>query len=270
MGPSSSFVGHHEFLDVFPATIFFRTEKQSVMSKSAQENTFKEGSAVAKPRPMNSVSRNLLSAKKTPPQDSNASNRPGNQELDQSSGSWNGRKLGRSGESTCSASTRKLERGDDIQIGRTRLEFTMCKSPTIDTSRKSSRTCGKCWFSHKKHQLLVFEALKANELIWRLFFMSSTIKAAIHLGPNYVEILEIYRNTNFEELQNFFDTTQKLILDHQAEILKVTTIDWTPSWTKSTLTSDQVITWTRAQVHVYSDFVLCLGKMQEHSEANKR
>ena len=31
--------------------------------------------------------------------------------------------LGRSGESASSASTRKLERGDDIQIGRTRLEF---------------------------------------------------------------------------------------------------------------------------------------------------
>ena len=54
------------------------------MSKRAQEGTAKEGSAVAKPRPMSLVSRNLLSAKKTPPQDSSASNSPGNQELDQS------------------------------------------------------------------------------------------------------------------------------------------------------------------------------------------
>ena len=40
------------------------------MSKGAQESTSKEGSAVAKPRPMNLVSRNLLSAKnvKTTPQ----------------------------------------------------------------------------------------------------------------------------------------------------------------------------------------------------------
>ena len=35
------------------------------------------------PRPMNLVSRNLLSAKKDPPQDSSDPNRSGNQELDQ-------------------------------------------------------------------------------------------------------------------------------------------------------------------------------------------
>ena len=33
---------------------------------------------------------------------------------------------------------------------------------------------------------------------------------------------------------------------------------------------DQLITWTKAKVHVYSDSVRCLEKMQEHSEANQR
>ena len=132
----------------------------------------KEGSAVAKPRPMSLVSRNLLSAKKTPPQDSSASSSPGNQELDQSSVSSSGRKLMRdnnqvptahsqerrqddtrssgtrklvrSGESASSGSTRKLERGDDSQIERDKVgNSTMCKSPTIDTLEKSSRTCGQ-------------------------------------------------------------------------------------------------------------------------------
>ena len=27
--------------------------------------------------------------------------------------------------------------------------------------------------------------------------MSATMKAAIHLGPNYIEHLEVYRNTEF-------------------------------------------------------------------------
>ena len=90
------------------------------------------------------------------------------------------------------------------------------------------------------------------------------MKAAIHLGAIYVENLEVHRNTNFEELQNLFDITQKLILDHQAEILNVSPIDWTaPSWTRSTLTHDQVITRTKAKVHVCSDSFLCLEKMQE-------
>ena len=115
------------------------------MSKRAQENTAKEGSAVAKPGPMSLVSRNLT------PQDSSATNSPGNQELDQSYVSLFVRKLVRnnnqdptaysqerrqddtlssgtrkpvrSGESANSTSTRKLVRGDDSKIERTRLTF---------------------------------------------------------------------------------------------------------------------------------------------------
>ena len=88
-------------------------------------------------------------------------------------------------------------------------------------------------------------------MYWPELFMSTTMNAAIHLGPNYVEILEVHRNTNFEELQNIFDITQKLMLEHQAEILYVSPIDWTaPSWTRSTLTHDQAITWTKAKVQV--------------------
>ena len=45
-------------------------------------------------------------------------------------------------------------------------------------------------------------------------FMSSSIKAAIHLGPNYLANLEVHKNTNFEEIQSLFNMTQKLILGH--------------------------------------------------------
>ena len=52
--------------------------------------------------------------------------------------------------------------------------------------------------------------LKTNVLILGLF-MSTTLKASVHLGPNYTEILELYRNTNFEGLKNLFGITQRLI-----------------------------------------------------------
>ena len=42
------------------------------------------------------------------------------------------------------------------------------------------------------------------------------MKAAAHLGK-----LEVYRITNFEELQNLFDTTQRLTLEHQVGNLNV-------------------------------------------------
>ena len=97
--------------------------------------------------------------------------------------------------------------------------------------------------------------------------MSTTMKVAIHLGPNYAEHLEVYRNTNFEELQNLFDITQKLILDHQAEILNVTTIDWTsPSWTRSTQSHDQEISSTKSTRLLRFRH----GKVSDHSEANRR
>ena len=62
-----------------------------------------------------------------------------------------------------------------------------------------------------------------------------------------------------------------LILDRQAEILDVTPIDWTaPSWARSSLPHDQVSTWTNARVRVFSDSVICLVKVSDHSKANRR
>ena len=98
-------------------------------------------------------------------------------------------------------------------------------------------------------------ALKTNVLIWGMFMSSSVKKAAIHLGPNYVANLEVYKNTNFEEIQSLFNSTQKLILEHSEEILNVNTIE-------STSTS-----WTKAKVRVYSDSVLCLGKLNGSKDA---
>ena len=83
------------------------------------------------------------------------------------------------------------------------------------------------------------EPIKTNVLLWSLFLSSAT-KAAIHLGPNHTENLEVRKKANFEEIQSFFGITQKLILEHPEEILNVNTIDSTsPSWTRSTLSYDQ-------------------------------
>ena len=49
----------------------------------------------------------------------------------------------------------------------------------------------------------------------------------LHMGPNYTHNLEIYKNTNFEELQNLFDITQKLVTYKQLKIQNVKTIECT-------------------------------------------
>ena len=73
------------------------------------------------------------------------------------------------------------------------------------------------------HSTFAVETLKANVLIWRIF-MSASMEAVIHLGPNYSSNLKVYKNTNFEEIHSLFNVTQQLILEHSEEIQNVHTI----------------------------------------------
>ena len=111
---------------------------------------------------------------------------------------------------------------------------------------------------------------RANLQIWRLFFMSTTMKVVIHLGHNYHEHLTTYRNTNFE-LKTLLDITQKLSLNQKHEILNVSTMElqFTP-WMRSALLHDKAPKCGKAKVHVYSDSVLCLGRMHRQPEAKEK
>ena len=103
--------------------------------------------------------------------------------------------------------------------------------------------------------------------------MSSSVKAANHLGLNYEQNnLETLRLTNFGQIENVFTVGQNLVVENSREILKVKTIDCRSScWTRSTLADDQVKTWSKAKVRAYSDSLKCLGKMSaSDSEANAR
>ena len=71
------------------------------------------------------------------------------------------------------------------------------------------------------------EAIKTNVLMSGLF-MSLAMKAAEHLGPKYSENLEVYKNTNFEEIQSLFGITQRLISEHPEEIFSVKPIESAP------------------------------------------
>ena len=74
------------------------------------------------------------------------------------------------------------------------------------------------------YSTFALEALK-DQCIDMGLFMSSSMKAAIHLGPNCLVNLEVYKNANFEEIQRLFNITQKLIMEHSEEILIMNTIE---------------------------------------------
>ena len=122
-----------------------------------------------------------------------------------------------------------------------------------------SQTCARKLVRTTRSPEVESSEVRRQEKLRRMF-VSSSMKAAIHLGPNYLANLEVYKNTNFEDIQSLFNITQKLILEHSEEILNVNTIHSTsPFWTRSVLSHDQMIQWTKAKVLVYSDSVLCLG-----------
>ena len=63
--------------------------------------------------------------------------------------------------------------------------------------------------------------------------MASSMKAAIHLGQDFVKNSKIHKNTKYENIENVFDTTQKLMQEHSEEILNVECLSYSsPSWGK--------------------------------------
>ena len=108
--------------------------------------------------------------------------------------------------------------------------------------------------------------LETNSLIWRMF-MTATLDTAVHLGKDYLENLHFTKNQPQRTIRQLFDVTKKWITD-QTEIQGSSKIDWhTHSWQMANLLTDKAVQLSTAKVCVFSDSVLCLGKMHQHPES---
>ena len=68
-----------------------------------------------------------------------------------------------------------------------------------------------------------------------------------------------------------FSIVQKLMLVNSDEIMNVRFTDSNdPSWAKVKISHPRVVKWAKEKVHVFSDFVLCFGKVPEPAEAVER
>ena len=107
-----------------------------------------------------------------------------------------------------------------------------------------------------------------NDMIWKMF-MSVTLESAVFMGKNYVDNCHSITNTKDLTLKQMFDISAKLVSE-QDEIDGVKTIDWENySWKYLSLIGDeQVISLQRTKVYVFSDSVLCLGKIHENTQSN--
>ena len=77
------------------------------------------------------------------------------------------------------------------------------------------------------------------------------------------------KSTSFHNEQ-MFDISEKLKVGQSDEICGVNTINWDDSsWKHLSLIGDEeVIRLSHAKVNVFSDSVLCLGKMNENPQSN--
>ena len=90
------------------------------------------------------------------------------------------------------------------------------------------------------------------------------------MGKNYLENFHSIRNTGKDlTMKQMFDIFEKLIAEQSDKIYGVNTINWGSSWKHLFLIGDKEVTsLSHAKFYVFSDSVLCLGKMSENPQSN--
>ena len=100
--------------------------------------------------------------------------------------------------------------------------------------------------------------------------MAATMNAATFMGKNFMDIQNSIMNSRDLTLKHMFDITSKLVSE-QDEINNLDNIQWGKnSWKQLSLIGDEtVINLQRTKVYVFSDSVLCLGRIHQHPDSNE-
>ena len=100
--------------------------------------------------------------------------------------------------------------------------------------------------------------------------MAVTMESATFMGKNFQDNKNSIVNTADLTLKQMFDISAKLVAE-QDEFSDLETIGWEKhSWKYLSLIGDErVINLQRTKVYVFSDSVLCLGRIHQHLESNE-
>ena len=100
--------------------------------------------------------------------------------------------------------------------------------------------------------------------------MTVIMESAVFMGKNYLNNCQSFANTTDLTLKQMFDISTRLVSE-QDEISGLETIGWeNHSWKYLSLIGDErVINLQRTKVYVFSDSVLCLGKILQNPESNE-
>ena len=123
--------------------------------------------------------------------------------------------------------------------------------------------------SRQKRMSNVADPGEEHSIIW-VMFMAATMNAATFMGKNFSTIQNFIMNSRELTLKQMFDITAKLV-GEQEEINNLDNIHWGKnSWRQLSLIGDEtVVNLQRTKVYVFSDSVLCLGRILQHPESNE-
>ena len=123
--------------------------------------------------------------------------------------------------------------------------------------------------NRQKRMSNVAESGEEHSIIWGMF-MAATMNAATFMGKNFSTIQSVVKNHEDLTLKQMFDVTAQLVKD-QEEIHGLDKIPWEKnSWKRLSLIGDEiVINLQRTKVCVFSNSVLCLGRVLQHPDSNE-
>ena len=108
-----------------------------------------------------------------------------------------------------------------------------------------------------------------HSIIWGMF-MATTLNAATFMGKNCSTMQNVVQNEENLTLKQMFDVTAQTIHNEQEIYCLFKVVYQKNSWTQLSLINDPVIiSFQSTKVYVFSDSVLCLGKVLQHPECNE-
>ena len=123
--------------------------------------------------------------------------------------------------------------------------------------------------NRQKRMSSIAESCDEHSIIWGMF-MDTTLNAATFMGKNFSTIQSVVKNHESLTLKQMFDVTAQLV-NNQEEINCLDKILYGKnSWTRLSLINDEiVINLQSTKVYVFSNSVLCLGKVLQHPDSNE-
>ena len=123
--------------------------------------------------------------------------------------------------------------------------------------------------NRQKRMSNVAESGEKHSTIWGMF-MAATMNAAAFMGKNFSTTQNFTMNFEDLTLKPIFDVTAQLVND-QEEIHGLDKIHWEKnSWKRLSLIGDgTVINLQNLKVYVFSDSVLCFGRVLQHPDSNE-